>query len=196
MPASLGENSLMRIVGGKHRGRRLTSPKSMSIRPTSDRARESLFNIIAHKNYGGLPKGKTVLDVFAGTGALGFEALSRGAREVHFIEWGKSATKIIQQTACDLDETSKIKLLICDATQPGPATQFFDLVLMDAPYMSGQSELCLQALAVGGWLGKKCICCVELAKKEPFQASTGFTILDQRNYGAASIVILRWNGVI
>ena len=67
---------------------------------------------------------------------------------------------------------------------------------MDAPYMSGQSELCLQALAVGGWLGKKCICCVELAKKEPFQASAGFTILDQRNYGAASIVILRWNGVI
>ncbi len=186
----------MRIVGGRHRGRLLASPKSLSIRPTSDRARESLFNIIAHKNYESLPKGKTVLDVFAGTGALGFEALSRGAREVHFIEWSKSATKIIQQTACDLDETSKIKLLICDATQPGPATQFFDLVLMDAPYMSGQSEPCLQALAEGGWLGKKCICCVELAKKEPFQASTGFTILDQRNYGAASIVILRWNGII
>ena len=196
MPARLGENSLMRIVGGRHRGRRLASPKSLSIRPTSDRARESLFNIIAQKNYGSLPKGKTVLDVFAGTGALGFEALSRGAREVHFIEWSRSATKIIQQTACDLDETSKIKLLICDAIQPGPATQSFDLVLMDAPYMSGQSEPCLQALAEGGWLGQKCICCVELAKKEPFQASNGFTILDQRNYGAASIVILRWNGVI
>ena len=186
----------MRIVGGRHRGRLLASPKSLSIRPTSDRARESLFNIIAHKNYGGLPKGKTVLDVFAGTGALGFEALSRGALEVHFIEWSKSATKIIQQTACDLDETSKIKLLICDAIQPGLATQSFELVLMDAPYMSGQSEPCLQALAEGGWLEEKCICCVELARKEPFQASTGFTILDQRNYGAASIVILRWNGVI
>ena len=196
MPARLGENSLMRIVGGRHRGRRLTSPKSLSIRPTSDRARESLFSIIAHENYESLPKGKTVLDVFAGTGALGFEALSRGAREVHFIEWSKSATKIIQQTACDLDETSKIKLLICDAIQPGLATQSFELVLMDAPYMSGQSEPCLQALAEGGWLGEKCICCVELAKKESFQASNGFTILDQRNYGAASIVILRWNGVI
>ena len=196
MPARLGENSLMRIVGGRHRGRRLASPKSLSIRPTSDRARESLFNIIAQKNYGSLPKGKTVLDVFAGTGALGFEALSRGAREVHFIEWSRSATKIIQQTACDLDETSKIKLLICDAIQPGLATQSFELVLMDAPYMSGQSEPCLQALAEGGWLGEKCICCVELAKKESFQASNGFTILDQRNYGAASIVILRWNGVI
>ena len=196
MPARLGENSLMRIVGGRHRGRRLTSPKSLSIRPTSDRARESLFSIIAHKNFESLPKGKTVLDVFAGTGALGFEALSRGAREVHFIEWSKSATKIIQQTACDLDETSKIKLLICDAIQPGLATQSFELVLMDAPYMSGQSEPCLQALAEGGWLGEKCICCIELAKKEPYQASNGFTILDQRNYGAASIVILRWNGVI
>ncbi len=196
MPARLGENSLMRIVGGRHRGRRLTSPKSLSIRPTSDRARESLFSIIAHENYESLPKGKTVLDVFAGTGALGFEALSRGAREVYFIEWSRSATKIIQQTACELDETSKIKLLICDAIQPGLATQSFELVLMDAPYMSGQSEPCLQALAEGGWLGEKCICCVELAKKEPFQASNGFTILDQRNYGAASIVILRWNGVI
>ena len=196
MPARLGENSLMRIVGGKHRGRRLASPKNLSIRPTSDRARESLFNIIAQKNYESLPKGKTVLDVFAVTGELGFEALTRGAREVHFIEWSKSATKIIQQTACDLDETSKIKLLICDAIQPGLATQSFELVLMDAPYMSGQSEPCLQALAEGGWLGKKCICCVELAKKEPYQASNGFTILDQRNYGAASIVILRWNGVI
>ena len=196
MPARLGENSLMRIVGGRHRGRRLASPRSLSIRPTSDRARESLFNIIAQKNYGSLPKGKTVLDVFAGTGALGFEALSRGAREVYFIEWSRSATKIIQQTACNLDETSKIKLLICDAIQPGLATQSFELVLMDAPYMSGQSEPCLQALAEGGWLGEKCICCVELAKKEPFQVSNGFTILDQRNYGAASIVILRWNGVI
>ena len=196
MPARLGENSLMRIVGGRHRGRRLASPKSLSIRPTSDRARESLFNIIAQKNYGSLPKGKTVLDVFAGTGALGFEALSRGAREVHFMERSGSAAQIIQQTACDLDETSKINLLICDAIQPGLATQSFDLVLMDAPYMSGQSEPCLQALAEGGWLGEKCICCVELAKKESFQASNGFTILEQRNYGAASIVILRWNGVI
>ena len=183
----------MRIVGGKYRGRKINRPNDQNIRPTSDRARESLFNILTHKKYGGLPDGKAVLDVFAGTGALGFEALSRGAREVFFIEQKKSVSNIIKTTACDLQELSNIKLLIADATRLGEAMQSFDLILMDAPYMSGQSELSLRALAEGGWLVKDCICCIEIGKRETFQIGNKFEIIDQRQYGAAQFVILRWN---
>ena len=136
----------MRIVGGKFRGRKITEPNNQNVRPTSDRARESLFNILTHSKFGGLPNGKAVLDVFAGTGALGFEALSRGAREVYFIEQSRLVSKIIKTTACDLQVIGKIKLLTEDATQLGKAVHSFDLVLMDAPYMSGQSELSLRTL--------------------------------------------------
>ena len=144
----------MRIVGGKYRGRKITGPNNQNIRPTSDRAREALFNILNHKKFGGLPDGKAVLDVFAGTGALGFEALSRGAREVFFIEQSKPISKIIKTTACALQEIDNIKLLTEDATQLGKAVHSFDLILMDAPYKSGQSEPSLNVLAEGGWLRK------------------------------------------
>ena len=184
----------MRIVGGKYRGDKITGPNNQNIRPTSDRARESLFNILTHRKFGGLPEGKAVLDVFAGTGALGFEALSRGASEVYFIEQSKLVSKIIKTTACALQEFGNIKLLIEDATQLGKAVHSFDLILMDAPYMSGQSELSLRALSEGGWLRKDCICCIEIGKQETFQAGNKFEMLDQRNYGAAKFIILRWNG--
>ena len=192
MPENLSQNNIMRIIGGRHRGRRIGGPTNLSVRPTSDRARESLFNIIANKQFGSLPKGKAVLDVFAGTGALGFEALSRGAGEVCFIEWSKSAGRIIKQTACELGESNNINLLARDATRLGQANRSFDLILMDAPYMSGNSETCLHALAKGGWLGKKCICCIELGKQETLEAGDEFEVITQRNYGAAQFVILRW----
>jgi len=189
----------MRIVGGKHRGRRLSAPDGMDgldIRPTSDRAREALFNILSHGDYDGLPANcpmdYQVLDAFAGTGALGLEALSRGAAGVCFIEQNKTAARRIQEMADDLGE--EVTILNRDATQPGRALNSFALLLMDAPYRTGQSEPSLLALAEGGWLATGCICCVELAKKEHFQAGAGFTVLDERTYGAARIVILRWGG--
>ena len=185
----------MRIVGGTHRGRRLASPKGLDIRPTSDRAREALFNILAHGDYGGLPDGGAVLDVFAGTGALGLEALSRGAARVCFIERDKAAAGQILDTAAAMGEAEQIQVLTRDATRPGPAPAGFDLVLMDAPYRMGHSEPSLAALAKSGWLVKNCICCVELAKTERFQAGADFTLLDERTYGAARIVILRWKGL-
>ncbi len=185
----------MRIVGGAHKGRRLTSPKGLDIRPTSDRAREALFNILSHGDYDGLPEDRAVLDVFAGTGALGLEALSRGAGQVCFIEQNKAAARQIQYTADDMGEGARIQVLTRDATRPGPAPNSFDLVLMDAPYRMGLSETSLAALADLGWLAKHCVCCVELAKVEQFQAGTAFTVLDERTYGAARIVILRWRGL-
>ena len=182
----------MRIVGGVHRGRRLTSPRGLDIRPTSDRAREALFNILAHGDYGNLPEDRSVLDVFAGTGALGLEALSRGAAHVSFIEQNKSAARQISDMAMDMGEGAKVRVLTRDATRPGSSHQKFDLVLMDAPYRMGQSEPSLGALSELGWLAEGSICCIELAKNEHFQASAEFTHLDERTYGAARIVILRW----
>jgi len=184
----------MRIVGGRYRGRKITEPNNQNVRPTSDRARESLFNVLTHSKFGGSPNGKAVLDVFAGTGALGFEALSRGAREVCFIEQSKRVSNIIKTTAGDLQALNNIKLLTEDATQLGKAVNSFDLILMDAPYLSGQSELSLRALVEGGWLRKHCICCIEIGKQETLQAGNEFEMLDRRYYGGAQFVILRWNG--
>ncbi len=188
----------MRIVGGKHRGRRLSGPVGMDIRPTSDRAREALFNILSHGDYAGpdgaMPQGQTVLDVFAGTGALGLEALSRGAASVCFLEQNRAAARAIQNTARDMDEADQVNVLTRDATQPGQARDSFDLVLMDAPYRTEQSEPSLRALADLGWLRKGTICCIELAKKEAFKAGPNFAVLDERTYGAARIVFLRWEG--
>ncbi len=188
----------MRIVGGKHKGRRLTAPPGLDIRPTTDRAREALFNILGHGDYAGpngpCPRACAVLDVFAGTGALGLEALSRGAASVCFIERDKAAARHIQQTAAALGEEDRVTVLTRDGTAPGQAPARFDLVLMDAPYRTGQSEPSLIALAAQGWLRQGAVCCVELGKNEAFQAAPGFSLLDERRYGAARIVILRWDG--
>ena len=186
----------MRIVAGRHKGRRLTGPADLDIRPTSDRAREALFNILSHGDYAGpngpMPQAMAVLDVFAGTGALGLEALSRGAGSICFIERNKAAARLILETANAMGEAGRVKVLTRDAIQPGPAPASFDLVLMDAPYRTDQSEPSVAALAELGWLNEGCICCVELARKEAFQAGPAFTLLDERHYGAARIVILRW----
>ncbi|MDE0942543.1 MAG: RsmD family RNA methyltransferase [Alphaproteobacteria bacterium] len=191
----------MRIVGGKHRGRRLESPAGMDIRPTSDRAREALFNILSHGDYAGpdnaggpAPRGQSVLDVFAGTGALGLEALSRGAARVCFIEQNRTAARQIMAMAKDMDEADAVNIITRDATRPGPARDNYNLILMDAPYRMRQSEPSLAALANFGWLSPRCICCIELAKDEDFAAGEDFIVLDERTYGAAHIVILRWNG--
>ena len=125
----------MRIVGGKHLGRRLESPAGMDIRPTSDRAREALFNILSHGKYAGedgaAPLGQSVLDVFAGTGAMGLEALSRGAASVCFIEQNRTAARQIMVMAKDMGEADAVNVITRDATKPGPARENFDLVLMD-----------------------------------------------------------------
>ncbi|MDP6688122.1 MAG: 16S rRNA (guanine(966)-N(2))-methyltransferase RsmD [Alphaproteobacteria bacterium] len=186
----------MRIVGGKFKGRRLSGPAGQDIRPTSDRAREALFNILSHGGYAGpdgpMPQGMAVLDVFAGTGALGLEALSRGAASVCFIEKNRAAARAIEAAVEEIGESARAEILTRDATQPGAASNAFNLVLMDAPYRTGQSEPSLAALAELGWLCPGAICCVELAKKESFEPGPGFTRLDERTYGAARMVILQF----
>lgn len=185
----------MRIVGGRFRGRRLETPRGGEIRPTSDRARQALFNLLAHGPYGGpggpMPVGRAVLDVFAGTGALGLEALSRGARHVQFIESDREARRLVRRNAAALADEAEVTVSALDATRPGPAPRAYDLILMDPPYGSGLAASALKALLAEGWLARDAVVVVELGKAEDFEVPAGFDLVDQRRYGAACLHILR-----
>jgi len=186
---------MLRIVAGRHRGRTIAAPEGQTTRPTSSRARESLFNILAHADWredGTSPlTGARVLDVFAGSGALGLEALSRGASHATFFDNDATAVRLIGENLRKLGETAAGKVVRADATRPPPAREPCDLVFLDPPYRSDLTAPALAALAAAGWLAPGAIVTVELAHNEDFVPPPGFTALDERRYGAAKIVFLR-----
>ena len=184
----------MRIVAGRHRGRRLLSPPGETVRPTSDRAREALFNILSHGRLAaeGLPfADAVVLDAFAGTGALGLEALSRGAAEAFFIEEDREALAILRQNIAALGEDARVRVFPGDATRPPRAPSACALVFLDPPYRSGLAAAALGALDAAGWLVPEALAVVELAAREEMGSPTGFIVLDERVYGAARLAFLR-----
>lgn len=178
----------MRIVGGAFRGRPLATPKTNAIRPTSDRAREAVFNVIAHR-YGDHLDGARVLDLFAGTGALGLEALSRGASYGVFIEESAEGRGLIRTNVEAFGLSGRTKIFRRDATKLGEAgtLQPFDLVFADPPYGKGLGELALVAARDGGWLKPGALCLVEEAAATPFQPPAGFTLDERRDYGDTTI---------
>lgn len=186
---------MLKIVGGKHRGRTLATPEGLATRPTASRARESLFNILAHANW--RPDGTSpliearVLDAFAGSGALGIEALSRGAAHATFLDNDATAIRLIGENLAKLGETAAAKVVRADATRPPPAREGCDLVFLDPPYRSGQAGPALTALAEAGWLKSGAIATVELSITEDLLPPKDFEAIDERRYGAAKIVILR-----
>lgn len=177
----------MRIVGGSHKGRRLAVPEGRVARPTGDRAREALFNILAHTDRVELD-GAVVLDCFAGSGALGLEALSRGAARVLFMENHPDSLAAIKTNLAMMGKAADI--LRVDATKPPPAREPCNLVFLDAPYNSGLSAPCLTALSQQGWLVPGALCIVEVAADEPFTPPEGFAAVDERSYGAAKMVFV------
>ncbi len=185
----------MRIIAGKHRGRALIAPQGCEVRPTSSRAREGLFNILAHSNLGpdnGSPiLGARVLDAFAGTGALGLEALSRGAAFVTFMDTQAVAIEAIAENLRAMKEQQSAALIRSDATKPPAARQACSLIFLDPPYRSGIIPIALEALKKQGWIAPKALICCEVAATEDVVAPGGFAALDQRKYGAAKIVLLR-----
>jgi len=188
----------LRIVGGIHRGRRLAVPPGEAVRPTSDRAREALFNILSHGAFvtAGLPfTGKNVLDAFAGTGALGLEALSRGAGAAAFIENGQPALAALRHNIAMLDEEERAHLVVGDATRPRRAPFACAVAFLDPPYGSGLAAPALAALAAAGWLEPDALAIVELATAETPALPPGFALLDARVYGAARLVFLCHHGV-
>lgn len=191
----------MRIVGGSLRGRRLAAPPGTAIRPTSDRAREGLFNRLVHGAFSGdgtsSVMGATVLDAFCGTGALGLEALSRGAAHATFLDRDPAAILCTSQNIEALEVVAQTTVLRSDATTPpgpSPASAPCDLVFMDAPYAQDVSEVALGALAAAGWMtpGALCVCETETGDHAPDEVP-GFTVLDTRTYGKAQFTFLRYD---
>ena len=178
----------MRIVGGTLRGRPLATPRSDSIRPTSDRTREAVFNIIAH-GWPQLLDGARVLDLFAGTGALGLEALSRGASQALFIEESAEGRGLIRTNVEAFGLQGVAKIFRRDATKLGePGTIVpFNLVFADPPYGKGLAEKALQSALSGGWLTPDALIVVEEAIGSPFQPPQGLKLVERRDWGDTGV---------
>lgn len=187
---------MLRIVGGRHRGRAIATPEGEATRPTAARAREALFNILAHASWrddGTSPLIEArVLDAFAGSGALGLEALSRGAAHATFLDNDAAAIRIIGENLRKLGDAGAAKVVRADATRPPPSRQACDLAFLDPPYRSGLAAPALAALAEAGWLAASAIATVELGSTEDLVLPAGFEQIDERRYGAAKIAILKY----
>ncbi len=179
----------MRIIGGKYRGKKLFTPNGKEIRPTADRAREALFNIL-YSQLGGLQK-ERVLDVFAGTGAFGLEALSRGAENVIFID--KDTGLLNKNASLFPAEKSKITIISADATQLPPARKKATLAFLDAPYAKGLSAPALENLDKKNWLEDGALCLVEMRRDEFLTSPVCYEKYDERAYGLAKIMFYRYN---
>ena len=182
----------MRVVGGRLKGRNLASPGSRDIRPTADRLRESVFNILVHA-YGNPVEGARVLDLFAGTGALGIEALSRGAAFALFVDNGAEARALLRNNVEALGLGGVTKIFRRDATNLGAAHPLppFSLAFLDPPYGKGLAEAALASLRDGGWLVPAALLVVEEAKAAAFSAPEGFAELERRAYDDTEFVFLR-----
>lgn len=187
----------MRIVGGRFRGRALAAPAGQGTRPTSDRARQAVFNILEHARWSPGLEGRRVIDLFAGSGALGFEALSRGAAFCLFVETDEAARGAIRDTVEAFGLFGCTRVHRRDATdfgvRPGSAGEAFDLAFLDPPYRHGLGERALARLAEGGWLADDAVVVLEDSVDAPAPATPGYAELDARDYGAARVRFFRWS---
>jgi len=185
----------VRIVAGKHRGRPLAVAQGRDIRPTADQAREAMFNTLCHGNArigeGDWVREAVVLDGFAGTGALGLEAISRGAAHVTLMELNQAALRLCRQNVEALGEQARVTVLGGDCLAPVRTASPCGLVFLDPPYRSGVAGDALEALARNGWVAPGALCVIELAAKEDITLPDGAELLDERRYGAAKVVFLR-----
>ncbi len=190
----------MRIVAGRFRGARLAGPRAgePSLRPTSDRLRETLFNMLAHRADGDSVAGARVLDLFAGTGALGLEAMSRGARFCLFVEEQAQARALIRRNIEALSLTGATKLYRRDATRLGPVGTLggFSLAFVDPPYGRGLAEKALTSAREGGWLADGAVIVVEERRTSEYAAPDGFIETDRRASGDSELIFLSFTGVM
>lgn len=186
----------MRVVGGRLRGRALTGPSDQSVRPTSDRVRESVFNILEHSILSDGLEGLRVIDLFAGTGALGIEALSRGAKYCLFIDNDAASRALIRTNAEIFSLTGVSKIFRRDATDLGPVgtMEAFSVAFLDPPYRRSMAERGLNALRDGGWLKPGAVIVIEEDARSIVELQSGFEHLDQRRYGDTQVLILKFTG--
>jgi len=188
----------LRIVSGEFRGKALVAPTGQATRPTSDRARESIFNILEHAPWAQGVRDARVIDLFAGSGALGFEALSRGAAFCLFVETDEAARGAIRDNVDALGLFGRTRVHRRDATdlgvRPGADGPAFKLAFLDPPYAKGLGEAALGKLAAGAWLAPGALVVFERGVAEPAFSVEGFEPLDARDYGAARVHFLRFEG--
>lgn len=183
----------MRVVSGTLRGRQLAAPDHEGVRPTSDRVRESIFNILAHGMDDVSIDGARVIDLFAGTGALGIEALSRGANYCLFVEESAASRALIRQNVEEFSLTGVTKIWRRDATNLGPAGNIapFTLAFLDPPYGTGLGEKAITSLVAGNWLAKNCVIVAEDRAGQRFDVPCGVTEVDRRTWGDTEVTFLR-----
>jgi 16S rRNA (guanine966-N2)-methyltransferase len=188
----------MRIVAGQYKGKPIAAPPGRSTRPTSDRAREAVFNILQHAPWAPEIAGARVLDLFAGSGALGLEALSRGAVFCLFVETDEAARGAIRDNLEALHLFGCTRIHRRDAAdlgqRPASAGPAFDLVFLDPPYAKGLGERALATLAGLGWLAPGAVLVFERGEGEPDLRPAGYDLVDERRYGAAKVLFLKWPG--
>ncbi|MBL8546998.1 MAG: 16S rRNA (guanine(966)-N(2))-methyltransferase RsmD [Hyphomonadaceae bacterium] len=184
----------MRIVGGQFKGRAIVAPQGRDTRPTSDRARESIFNVLAHADWSPGVEGRRVLDLFAGSGALGFEAMSRGAAFALFVETDTAARGAIRDNIEALGLFGNTRIHRRDATDLGPKPAGlggpFEIVFLDPPYGKGLGERAMDGLGKGAWIAPDALIMLEVGADETPNLPA-FEILDERSYGAAKVFFLR-----
>lgn len=182
----------MRIVAGRFKGRTLAGPRTDAVRPTSDRLREALFNVLAHA-YGDPVAGARVLDLFAGTGAMGLEAVSRGAAFALLVDDGAEARSLIRGNVEALGAAGVTRIFRRDATKLGEAKPLepFSLVFCDPPYGKGLAEKALVSARAGGWLTDDALIVVEEAADAAFTLPAGFEEVERRAYGETQVVFAR-----
>ncbi len=184
----------MRIVGGKHRGRLLVTAEGRLLRPTSDRVKESIFNILTH---GGGALGARnwiqdaqVLDGFAGTGAMGLEAVSRGATHATLLDNQEAALRCCRENIEMLHEDDHTDVFYADCLKPKTASEPCSLIFLDPPYGLGLTAPALDALDSTGWIASNALAVLEIDKSEEIEVPSKFTVLDERQYGKAKILFL------
>lgn len=185
----------MRIVGGRWRGRALKGPSSDAIRPTSDRLRETIFNVLQH-GYDDPLDGARVLDLFAGTGAMGLEALSRGASFALFVDDGAQARGIVRENVEAFGAGGATRLFRRDATRMGPIGSIapFSVAFCDPPYGKDLAPRALESCAEGGWLASHALIVVEEAHGAPLALPETFKAIERRDYGETQVVFARFTG--
>jgi 16S rRNA (guanine966-N2)-methyltransferase len=182
----------VRIIAGRHRGKALEAPQGLAVRPTGERAREAVFDILTHGRFAERPvtQDAMVLDAFAGTGAMGLEALSRGARYATFFEKDRAARATLMHNIAHLGEAARSQILN-DALAPQRANAPANLVFLDPPYDEAVAAQSLTALASVGWFAPDALLILELPARTRVELPAGFTRLEERRYGVAKFLFLR-----
>ena len=187
----------MRIIGGYHRGRKLNRPPETITRPTMDKVRESIFNMIIHGDWEdiGDPLNEgVILDAFGGSGALALEAISRGANKAYIFEKNNLPYQIIKENVASLKEQNKVTLMKANATIPPEVPEPITLVLLDPPFGKDLVSICIPILLAKGWISKQTLIVAEIESSESITIPEGFEILKERVYGTAKVFFIRYKG--